>query len=206
MTHYSHNGTYPRATAPHKIRLADGTTRTDPTQYLVDLTPDELVGAGVLVTSDPPIYDPATQTRTWTGTGTQTDADWLVANKSAETLAAELSDAKTSAVSQITARYQQAMSGIAAAYPPEEREGWTEQVEGANAVIGGGSSSLIDALRAATGETAGEMAAVILAKREVYRGLYGAATGRKRALLFQAEAAADVAALSLIDISAGWPV
>lgn len=65
---YSHNGTYP-ASLPNRIRLSDGSTRTDPSTF----TTEEIADAGYVLASDPPSYNTSTQRLTW-------DSDWSVQN------------------------------------------------------------------------------------------------------------------------------
>lgn len=57
---YSHNN-QPPTSLPERIRLSDGSTKTDSSTY----TPDEIADAGYVAVSDPPPYDPTTQTLGW---------------------------------------------------------------------------------------------------------------------------------------------
>ena len=65
---YSHNGSYP-TTLPNRIRLSDGSTRTDPNTF----TAEEIADAGYVAAEDPPGYDTNTQRLDW-------DSDWAVIN------------------------------------------------------------------------------------------------------------------------------
>jgi hypothetical protein len=59
---YSHNTTTP-APLPHRIRFADGSTRTDASTF----TPDELERAGYSGPYEHPECDPTTETVDWDG-------------------------------------------------------------------------------------------------------------------------------------------
>jgi hypothetical protein len=100
--------------------------------------------------------------------------------------------------------YSEAMRPISAAYPPEEREGWAEQVAAAQEVVTGGQNDLIDALRHPTGETALEMAQRIIAKRAEYLVSYGQVTAARRGVEAQIEAANTLADLEAIDVRAAF--
>ena len=67
---YSINGEYPIETLPHRIRLSDGSTRTDSSTF----TADELSSAGITTVSDPPEYNADTHKLTWD----TTDIEWEV--------------------------------------------------------------------------------------------------------------------------------
>ena len=112
-----------------------------------------------------------------------------------------LEDHRARRANAIRAAYSAAMSGLADAYPAHEREGWPEQVIAARAVLAGGSSELIDAMIAHTGETAQECAEAILAKRADHAVRYGALTGLKRSLLAQLAAAKTPAQIDAVH----WP-
>jgi len=105
---------------------------------------------------------------------------------------------------EVIRSYSEAMRPIGSAYPPEEREGWAEQVAAAQEVVTGGQNDLIDALRAPTGETALEMAQRIIAKRGEYLVAYGQVTAARRALDAQIAAATDLADLQSIDVRKGF--
>ena len=62
MTLYSHNATLP-APLPHRIRFADGSTRTDSTTF----TPDELERAGYSGPYERPECNPKLETIAWDG-------------------------------------------------------------------------------------------------------------------------------------------
>ena len=67
---YSINGEYPIDTLPHRIRLSDGSTRTDSSTF----TADELSSAGITTVSDPPEYNADTHKLTWDNS----DIEWEV--------------------------------------------------------------------------------------------------------------------------------
>lgn len=72
---YSHNGLYP-TTLPNRIRLSDGSTRTEPDTF----TDEEIADAGYVLVSDPPGYDNTTQRLNW-------DSDWSIENLDSAELA-----------------------------------------------------------------------------------------------------------------------
>ena len=63
---YSYNNEYP-IEIPDRIRLSDGSTRTDSSTF----TDAEIQDAGYVSVSDPPSYDSSTHKLTWTGTAWQ---------------------------------------------------------------------------------------------------------------------------------------
>ena len=65
---YSFNGEYPIDTLPHRIRLSDGSTRTDSSTF----TSEELVDAGYVEVSNPPDFNQETHKLVWSGTEWQT--------------------------------------------------------------------------------------------------------------------------------------
>ena len=67
---YSIKGNYPIETLPHRIRLSDGSTRTDSSTF----TADELSSAGITTVSDPPEYNADTHKLTWDNN----DVEWEV--------------------------------------------------------------------------------------------------------------------------------
>ena len=76
---YSINGEYPIDTLPHRIRLSDGSTRTDSSTF----TADELSSAGITTVSYPPEYNADTHKLTWDNT----DVEWEVIALTTEELA-----------------------------------------------------------------------------------------------------------------------
>lgn len=64
MMLYTKSGSIP-APIPHRIRLADGFTRTDPAQF----TAEDIASAGYVEAPPMPEHDPATQRVEWTGDG-----------------------------------------------------------------------------------------------------------------------------------------
>ncbi len=105
---------------------------------------------------------------------------------------------------QVIQAYSEAMRPISADYPPEEREGWAEQVAAAQDVLAGDQNDLIDAIRTPTGETALEMAQNIIAKRQEYLLAYGQVTAARRVLDAQIAAATTAAELAAIDVRGGF--
>ena len=67
---YSIKGNYHVETLPHRIRLSDGSTRTDSSTF----TADELSSAGITTVSDPPEYNADTHKLTWDNI----DIEWEV--------------------------------------------------------------------------------------------------------------------------------
>ena len=60
MTLYSKDNSYP-APLPQRIRLADGSTRTDPATF----TAEEIAAAGYVAAPPAPKYDPLTEQLSW---------------------------------------------------------------------------------------------------------------------------------------------
>jgi hypothetical protein len=60
---YSKNNSYP-TTLPFRIRLSDGSTRTDPNQF----TADDIADAGYVLAPDKPSYNANTHSLGWDGT------------------------------------------------------------------------------------------------------------------------------------------
>ena len=60
---YSYKGQYPTS-LPERIRLSDGSTRTDSSTF----TEEELTDAGYIAAGDYPAYDSTTQKVIWNGT------------------------------------------------------------------------------------------------------------------------------------------
>ena len=75
MTLYSKNGTYPKP-IPERIRLSDGTTRTDSSTY----TAEEIADAGYVAVSDKPVTT-MFQNLEWSGTEWVV-TDWTTQQKS----------------------------------------------------------------------------------------------------------------------------
>lgn len=65
---YSINGEYPKDTLPHRIRLSDGSTRTDNSTF----TDSDLSNAGITTVSNPPDFNQETHKLVWSGTEWQT--------------------------------------------------------------------------------------------------------------------------------------
>tara|TARA_A100001201_G_scaffold568_1_gene1501 strand:- start:88 stop:576 length:489 start_codon:yes stop_codon:yes gene_type:complete len=75
---YSINGNYPVINLPHRIRLSDGSTRTDNSTF----TSTDLSNAGITTVSDPPSYDENTHKLTWD----ETNLNWEVVALTSEEL------------------------------------------------------------------------------------------------------------------------
>jgi len=67
---YSIRGQYPISVLPHRIRLLDGSTRTDSSTF----TSTDLTNAGITTVSESPAYDQNTHKLTWN----KVDNDWEV--------------------------------------------------------------------------------------------------------------------------------
>ena len=65
---YSFNGEYPVEILPHRIRLSDGSTRTDNSTF----TDSDLSNAGITTVSNPPDFNQETHKLVWSGTEWQT--------------------------------------------------------------------------------------------------------------------------------------
>ena len=78
---YSYKGQYP-TTLPERIRLSDGSTRTDSSTF----TSDELTDAGYVAAGDFPAYDSDTQKVIWNETA------WEVVSLTAEEINARLAE------------------------------------------------------------------------------------------------------------------
>ena len=74
---YSINGDYPITSLPHRIRLSDGTTKTDNTTF----TNDDLVSAGITTVADAPSYDSNTHKLVWNRETTEWDVVELNENE-----------------------------------------------------------------------------------------------------------------------------
>jgi hypothetical protein len=89
---YSLNGNYPQP-LPFRIRLSDGSTRTDPTSF----TPEEITSAGYTQVEDEPIVTD-TQIVSWS----PETISWIIRDKTPEEIQTELNDAKTNRLVFIT--------------------------------------------------------------------------------------------------------
>lgn len=108
----------------------------------------------------------------------------------------------------LAAEYNSRMQIIAAGYPTSERESWPVQTEEAKALVADPAAATpwIDAAALARGLDRVELAERIRAKDDAYRQIHGALTGTRQRIEDQIDAAQDdAAALSLIDVRAGWP-
>lgn len=104
--------------------------------------------------------------------------------------------------------YRNRMQVIAAGYPLSERESWPVQTEEARKLDADplAITPWIDAAAQARGLNRSELAARIRAKDDAYRVVHGLLTGtRQRIEDAIAAASGDAQALSLIDVTAGWP-
>src|SRR5699024_6607455 len=98
---------------------------------------------------------------------------------------------------EIDSDFQAALSPISQQYPPEEREGWREQLTEAAAYRADpeASTPTLDAMLSTgpEGETKEALVANIEAKRATFQATYGEALGTKRS---------RIAALDAIDLTA----
>ena len=78
---YSYNGQYPTS-LPERIRLSDGSTRTDSSTF----TEEELTDAGYVSAGNSPAYDNDTQKVIWNGTA------WEVVSLTTEEIDAKLAE------------------------------------------------------------------------------------------------------------------
>jgi len=88
MSLYSKNGGYPKP-IPSRIRMPDGSTRTDSSTY----TPQEIADAGYVLVPDPPVPGPY-QRVTWDGT------NWGLQNWSQSEIDAFLQEQEDQTVKQ----------------------------------------------------------------------------------------------------------
>ncbi|MEJ8292902.1 hypothetical protein WKI45_08725 [Delftia tsuruhatensis] len=108
----------------------------------------------------------------------------------------------------LAAEYRRRMQVIAAGYPLSERESWPVQTEEARALEADPAAATpwIDAAAPARGLDRLVLAERIRAKDDAYRQVHGLLTGTRQRIEDQIDAAADdAAALSLIDVTVGWP-
>lgn len=89
---YSLNGNFPQP-LPFRIRLPDGSTRTDPSSF----TSEEITSAGYIQVEDEPIPT-ENQIVSWS----PTTISWIIRDKTPEELQAELVSAKNERLSYIT--------------------------------------------------------------------------------------------------------
>lgn len=89
---YSLNGNYPTE-LPFRIRLSDGSTRTEPSSF----TQEDIADAGYIEVSEPPVITNS-QVLSWSSQL----IDWVVRDKTPEELAWELSTAKNERLNYIT--------------------------------------------------------------------------------------------------------
>lgn len=77
------------------------------------------------------------------------------------------------------------LEAVAAAYRPQERETWPEQVREAEAWIADNSADtpLLDAMTAASGETMAELTGRIMTNRAAFKAAAGAILGAQRAII-----------------------
>lgn len=100
---YSLNHT-PPGKPPFRLQLPDGTTRTDPEQYLVDLTTEELEAAGLVEALEKPAPDEGHRVEWAQGLWAQIEitAEELAAEKLAADMARSLTPARFAFLLAIT--------------------------------------------------------------------------------------------------------
>lgn len=105
MSLYSFNGSYP-SQIPHRIRLSDGTTRTDSSTF----TADELADAGWVIVEDPPvvIYP---NVLTWNESG------WIVREPNESETAAKWNEICQECVRKLTDTDYKVIKSIEAGVP-----------------------------------------------------------------------------------------
>ena len=119
----------------------------------------------------------------------------------AQALAAELR-------TELFAEYARRTGAISAGYPDSERESWPVQISEARAMQDDPAAPTpwIDAAAAARGMDRSELALRIVALDNAYRTIHGALTGARQRIEDDINAAAgNLAALSAIDVTEGWP-
>ena len=80
MTLYSYKGNFPKE-IPFRIKLPDGSTRTDPTTFTDEIITD----AGYIAVSDKPVINEDLQTVHWSFQ----DINWIIEDKTEEQIALE---------------------------------------------------------------------------------------------------------------------
>ena len=108
----------------------------------------------------------------------------------------------------LNAEYERRMQGIAAGYPPSERESWPVQTSEAYTLLADSTASTpwIDAAASARGLDRIELAQRIVAKDAQYRVFSGTLSGVRQRIEDAIDAAGgDAQALQAIDVTAGWP-
>ncbi len=108
----------------------------------------------------------------------------------------------------LRAEYERRTAQIADPYPPSERESWPVQISEARAMQDDPAAPTpwIDAAAAARGMDRSQLALRIVALDNAYRTIHGALTGARQRIEDDINAAAgNLAALSAIDVTEGWP-
>jgi hypothetical protein len=185
------NGAYP-ISAPHRApwKSAEGTTRTDPEQYTADAA--FMAAGNAVVVEAPPAYDSAYQVLGWTGSA------WTVTDKPL----AEVLAARKEAVTAL--RYAKETGGIVlnGAAIRTDRESQA-LINGAKLLAEAEPAEVVD-FKAASGWVSldsATMQAIGLAVGQHVRACFR----QERELHEAIDAAATVAAVQAIDITAGWP-
>lgn len=113
---YSIKGNYPVETLPHRIRLSDGSTRTDSSTF----TTDDLSNAGITTVSNPPSYNQNTQKLIWN----DVEIDWEVIDLTQEQIE-ELSNSAWQNIRKKRDSLLQQVDGKVLRYQSEVRLGVT---------------------------------------------------------------------------------
>lgn len=104
--------------------------------------------------------------------------------------------------------YERRTKAISDGYPNSERESWPVQISEARALHEDSTAHTpwIDAAASARGMARAELALRIVALDTAYRTFHGALTGARQRIEDTIDAAAgNLAALSAIDVTEGWP-
>jgi len=147
-------------------------------------------------------FDPDTQTRTGPVNVVQVDrvvSTYTVADKS-------LAGAKTAKRESLKQAFEARGLALVSGYASTERETWPEQAKAAQAYQAdpGGTHTYLTGLTLDS-QTLADTATAILAKRDAFLAASAGLVKHRRALDAQIEAAATVAAVRAVDVSAGWP-
>lgn len=130
---------------------------------------------------------------------------WTVVNKPAGELTDELQATCRELLDRINLKYQDEMMVVKNGYTPEEREGWPKQIAGAQVIVGGGTSPIVEGLAHTRNRTPLEMAERILGKNAAFEVVYTTFTANMHRLKALVEDnCEDADALATIDINTGW--
>ena len=106
---YTLNGSYP-AEIPFRIRLSDGTTRTDPSTF----TEEEIIDAGYIEVSDPPVPDYPNKLD-WNGT------DWFIREPYLQETEYKQQEIRNECLARLYATDYKVIKAVEVGIPVEER-------------------------------------------------------------------------------------